>query len=92
MAYANWASPAEARRRFFASAWVANTLSAEQIQAVAELWDWQPILNGFIHDAPIALIDGLLDTDLITPVLWGLGSGWNEQRIAAMATLTTAGS
>lgn len=92
LAYANWASPSEARRRFFASAWVANTLSAEQIQAVAELWDWQPILNGFIHDAPIALIDGLLDTDLITPVLWGLGSGWNEQRIAAMDTLTPDGN
>lgn len=80
--YADWAAPSVARQRFFESQWVDRALNAEQQQSVAELWDWQPILNGFVHDAPIALIDGLLDTDLITPVLWGLGSGWNEQRIA----------
>ena len=87
LAYADWAAPSEARRRFFDSSWVAAVLNPDQMQSVAELWDWQPILNGFVHDAPIALIDGLLPTDLITPVLWGLGSGWNEQRIAAMDSL-----
>lgn len=86
--YADWAAPSVARQRFFASDWVNGALTSRQQQAVAELWDWQPVLNGFVHDAPIALVDGILDTDLITPVLWGLGSGWNEQRIAGNPELT----
>lgn len=86
---ANWAAPSAARQRFLTSTWVAGVLDETRRGAVAARWDWQPIVNGFVRDAPIALLDGLLDTDLITPVLWSLGSGWGKQRIAAEAEVPT---
>jgi hypothetical protein len=79
-------APADARRRFESSAWIAAHWPAGLASATEPYFDPQPILNGQFEatDPDLYLVDDFLrESDLRTPVLWLLGSDVPEQRALA---------
>jgi hypothetical protein len=79
-------APADARRRFESSAWIATHWPAGVARATEPYFDPQPILNGQFEatEQDLYLVnDFLRESDLRTPVLWLLGSDVPEQRALA---------
>jgi predicted membrane-bound spermidine synthase len=84
--YFSLLAPADARRRFESSAWIAAHWPVGLARATMPYFDPQPILNGQFEtsDQDLHLVDDFLrGSDLRTPVLWLLGSDVPEQQALA---------
>jgi predicted membrane-bound spermidine synthase len=79
-------APAEARRRFESSAWIAAHWPEGLARATVPYFEPQPILDGQVDATEQDLFivnDFLNESDLRVPVLWLLGSDVREQRALA---------
>ena len=79
-------APADARRRFETSPWIAAHWPVGLARATAPFFDPQPILNGQFEptDQDLFLVNDFLnESDLRVPVLWLLGSDVPQQEALA---------
>lgn len=85
-AYFALLAPAETRRRFESSAWIAAHWPKDLARATGPYFEPQPILDGQIEatEPDLFLVNDFLnESDLRVPVLWLLGSDVTEQRALA---------